>query len=206
MKVDDLKTGDILLFNEHPSSCCFSHFTKCIKSCTSSNYSHCAYVIKNRFRLKGTYVWESSFHEGSIDPSDKKKNKFGVQLTPIDFYLNRYPGTVDIFVRKRVNTDTNKICKYKLNTIRKVVRDKPYDINPCDWVCAKFRCGPRKTTSRFWCSALLAYILRYLGDISDCDWSEVRAQDFSVTAKNRPFCWITTYEPETKLIKRTSII
>ena len=209
MQIDELKTGDILLFDEHPNECCFQQFTSCIKKCTKSKYSHCAFVIRNKSLYKGTIcVWESSYHPGdNEDPNDHKKNKFGVQVTPLSYYLEKYPGTVNIFVRKRTNTQKNKICKYQLAQIRETVYDKPYDINPCDWLCAKLRCGPRKTTNRFWCSALVAYILVQIGDIPMCDWSEIRAQDLSSSCLSPPFGhWNTHYSEDTLLERRKMTI
>lgn len=208
MQIDDLKTGDILLFDERPTSCCFRHFTNCIKSCTKSKYSHCAFVIRNKSLYSGTIcVWESSYHPGQTeDPNDHKKNKFGVQVTPLNYYLTKYPGYVNIYVRQRRNTEKNKICKYQLAQIRETVYDKPYDINPCDWLMAKLRCGPRKTTSRFWCSALVAFILVQIGDIPECDWSEIRAQDLSSSCTAPPFeHWNTEFSEDMPLKTRTTI-
>jgi hypothetical protein len=69
----------------------------------------------------------------------------------------------------------------KLEEIHKVVYDKPYDIHPGDWIGAINRTDsqPQKT-DRFWCSALVSYILVKLGFLSDnLDWSIVRPQDLS---------------------------
>jgi len=140
------------------------------------------------------WLWESSYHKGTEDPKDHKMDKFGVQLTPLSYYTEDYPGRVDIYVRKRETTKDNKICKYQLSSIRKTVYGKPYDINPCDWLMAKLRCGPQKTTERFWCSAFVAYILWRTGDIGPHDWSETRAQDLSSSSDTLP--WITKYKDD----------
>lgn len=208
VRPEDLKTGDILLFEEFPNSSCFQTFTGCIKKCTESRYSHCAIVIKNRLNLpkNEVWVWESSYHSAPptvIDPKDNKKNKFGVQNTPLSYYTKQYPGRVNIYVRRR--SGDSKICKYRLSGIRSVVHGKPYDINPCDWLMAKFRCGPRKTVERFWCSALVAYILYRLEDIENCDWSEVRASDLSSTALNSPIRWKTQYGEDEPLKLQESV-
>ncbi len=201
MKIDELKTGDILLFDEFPNNSCFECFTSCIKKCTRSKYSHCAYVVKNRMKLPRdqVWLWESSYHKGTEDPKDHKKNKFGVQFTPLSYYTEHYPGRVDIYVRSRQTTNINPVCKNKLSSIRKAVYGKPYDINVCDWIMAKLRCGPRETTKKFWCSALVAFILIRVGDIEHCDWSGVRAQDLSSSAAQGPLCWTTQYDDDEKL-------
>lgn len=196
MKLDELKTGDILLFDEFPNDSCFKCFTSCIKKCTHSKYSHCAYVVKNRMNLPRdqVWVWESSYHKGTEDPKDHTKNKFGVQFTPLSYYTDHYPGRVDIYVRRR--QAKIPVCKFKLSSIRKTVYGKPYDINMCDWILAKIRCGPRETTARFWCSALVAYILIRVGDIEHCCWSDIRAEDLSSGARQSPIRWNTQYDED----------
>jgi len=206
MKVGDLRTGDILLFSEHPSNPCDNCFVNCIKRCTSSKYSHCAYVLRWRFNLnrEEIFLWESSYHPPSVDPVDHKKNKFGVQITPLTYYTDHYPGRVDIYVRRR-SRDAPTVSKYTLEDIRHSVYQKPYDINPCDWVMAKLRCGPTNTTSRFWCSALLGYILVKNGDITECNWSDLRAEDFSAHTRS-PVHWVTKYDRDEPLEHDTHII
>lgn len=96
-----LKTGDILLFSELPTSLWMSCLDRIIKTCTNSKYSHSALVIVDppwAPALKGTFVWESSWH-GTPDPQDNEV-KFGVQLTPLDFYIKQYPGRVSIYARQ----------------------------------------------------------------------------------------------------------
>ena len=191
MNALELNTGDILLFNEHPTNCCFKWFTTSIKHCTKSRYSHCGMVLKNEFGLTGTYVWESSWHP------KEKDSKFGVQITPIEEYTKRYPGTVQLYIRKRTG-DT--IPTAILERVKKTTEGAPYDIWPCDWVEAKCRCKTRRTTSRFWCSAFVAYILTTNGDISkNCDWSMVRAQDLSSSCTRPPFQWNTLYQDDTRI-------
>lgn len=197
--MDSLQSGDILLFDEYPSSPCFDGFTKCIKYCTGSRYSHCALVLRDPMGLKGLYVWESSFHPGTTDPLDHKKNKFGVQVTPLSHYTANYPGNVEIYVRKRDET-SHPFDNTFISKVRAVVYDKPYDIWPEDWVLAWLRKGPSATTERFWCSAFVAYVLQRGNDIRCQNWSLVRAQDFSSSCKRPPFAWRTTYAPETKFL------
>lgn len=59
------------------------------------------------------------------------------------------------------------------------VLDKPYDINPIDWIEAyiKYDAFPQREKS-FWCSALIACILTEMNVLEeDTDWSIV-APDF----------------------------
>ena len=197
--METLQTGDIVLVDEHPSSCCFRTFTSCIKSCTKSRYSHCAIVLKD-YPVPGLFVWESSWHPDNplADPSDHRVHKFGVQITPLSFYLSGYPGSAQVFVRRRKSPVT--IAKATLDIIYRQTLDKPYDIWPCDWVAAKLRCRPRRTTARFWCSAFAAYFLVQTKAISaDCDWSMVRAQDLSSSCAHPPFSWQAEYANDVSL-------
>ena len=87
--MEDLKTGDLLLFNNH-SGGLFGTFTNLIKWGTHSNYTHVALVLKDPTfihpSLKGLYVWESTYN-GCPDPQDGKI-KLGVQITPLLECLN----------------------------------------------------------------------------------------------------------------------
>jgi len=185
----DLKTGDLLLFNDH-SSGFFGGFTSMIKWGTHSNYSHIAMILKDPSFihpcLKGTFVWESSW-EGKPDPQDGKI-KLGVQITPLQEIIDAYHAK-GIFVR-RVECDTSLFSPENLGKVHKVVYDKPYDIVPADWIGALFRkdLSPQKT-SRFWCSALVGYIYTQCGLLeSATDWSILRPSDFSLAGENLKFC------------------
>ena len=99
--METLKTGDILLFSEQPSNLFLKTLDCLIKKCTCSKYSHAALILVDppfAPNCKGTFVWESSWH-GTKDPQDDKV-KFGVQLTPVDFYTKKYPGVVSIYKRE----------------------------------------------------------------------------------------------------------
>ena len=79
VNLNDLNTGDILLFDERPNGCLWKILDGCIKLCTDSKYSHSAMVLKNPSWLglpDGIYVWESTGFTHLIDPVDNKKNKF----------------------------------------------------------------------------------------------------------------------------------
>ena len=180
----DLKTGDLLLFNDHGGGL-FGTFTSLIKFGTHSNYSHIAMVLKDPSFihpcLKGTFVWESSW-EGKPDPQDGKV-KLGVQITPLKEVIDAYGGK-GIFVRK-VECDNSFFSPEKLEEVHKIVYNKPYDIVPTDWVGALFRkdAKPQKT-DRFWCSALVGYIYTKCGLLDEkTDWSILRPSDFSLAGE-----------------------
>jgi len=181
--MDTLKTGDLLLFNNH-SGGIFGAFTSLIKWGTHSNYTHIGMVLKDPTfihpSLRGLYVWESTFN-GSPDPQDNKI-KLGVQITPLHECLAFEKRSV--FLR-RINSN-DVFTDDKLREIHKVVYEKPYDIAPKDWIQAFFRYDsvPQKT-DRFWCSALVGYIYTKIGILDpNTDWSILRPSDFSLVGEN----------------------
>ena len=184
MNIDQLQTGDILLITDS-SKGIFNYFLDMIKYATHSNYTHIAFVVRDpqfiEKPLKGVYLWESSF-EGTPDPQDGKI-KLGVQLTEIHEIKKNYGGA-KFFVRKPKYY--NVFTTEKLKEIHETVYDAPYDINVMDWIYAFFRKDkqPQKT-SRFWCSALVGYILTKCGILKeDTDWSIMYPSDFSLSGEN----------------------
>lgn len=180
--IDQLKTGDLLLFSYHNCSL-FGVFTYLIKYFTNSQWSHIAMVLKNPSfldkQLNGVYIWESSW-EGKPDPQDGKI-KLGVQITPIKEVFEQYKNHGSVYVRK-IHCNPKLFCDDNLKSIHDVVYNKPYDIVPQDWIEAIYRkdSDPKKT-SRFWCSALVGYIYNKCGLIKKkTDWSVLRPADFSV--------------------------
>ena len=188
-----MKTGDLLLFSYNGGGL-FGCFTKCIKKCTHSKFSHIGMIVENPTfidpKLKGIYVWESSWN-GTPDPQDGKI-KLGVQLTPITELFNEYKKTNGQIYLRKVEYGENTENPFQPETLREIhdtVYDKPYDIVPLDWIEALFRLDtePQKT-NRFWCSALVGYIYTKCGILnSDTDWSVLRASDFSVSQEHLHF-------------------
>ena len=184
----NLKTGDILLFDDRSKTClgCWNRILKCY---THSRYSHVAMVLKDPSFihpcLKGTFVWESSW-QGTPDPQDGKV-KLGVQITPLKEMIDSY-GAQNVFVRK-IEFDETLFSPERLSEVHKIVYDKPYDIVPTDWIEALFRkdAEPQKT-DRFWCSALVGYIYTKCGILdANTDWSILRPSDFSLSGEHLDF-------------------
>ena len=177
----DLKTGDILLFdNEGGGS--MGVFSWLIKKTTESNITHVAMVLKDPLfinpALKGYYVWESGW-EGTPDPQDGQV-KFGVQITPFEEIFQSYKKDKGKIYVRRVTCPIDLFTTEKLSQIHEIVYNKVYDIIPRDWIEAAFRRedNPQKT-SRFWCSALVGYIYTQCGCLHpDTDWSLLRPSDF----------------------------
>ena len=172
-----------------------------IQSTTDSSYTHVAFVLKDPTFihpvLKGLYVWESGY-EGTPDPQDGKV-KFGVQITPLHQCIQNFNGK--LFVRK-LKKGRETITRKKLEEIHNIVYEKPYDIMPKDWVQAWFRqdSSPQKT-DRFWCSALVSFILVKLGFLKKkLDWSMIRPCDLSSTSDYLTYTDICSYDNDDCLV------
>jgi len=152
----DFQTGDLLLFSENSNI-----FSRLIKYFTHSIYSHCAIILKSPTyidpKLTGTYILESNY-EPYPDAENNIKYKYGVQIQELTNIIKNYDG--QIFWRKL--NDTNKTHNFneKMKEIYNIVKNKPYDINPIDWLKAEFNLniGNVQQTTSFWCSALVVYI------------------------------------------------
>ena len=195
-----LETGDLVLVNAHPppSHWMMALFDAAIQYFTRSVYSHVAIVLRDPpfVAEKGLYVWESGWEYGACDPQDGRC-KLGVQVTPWASFVANNTG--QLYIRKR-SRSCPPITDDDLNSIHATVYGTPYDTNPLDWMLAIWRKDlvPQKT-DRFWCSALVAYILVRLGVLAEnVDWSIVRPADLS--SQSNSLVFLERYETDTHLI------
>jgi len=183
--IDNLKTGDILLYSAQLSWNPMSWFGKLIEYVTKKPYSHVGIVLKDptwiKPDMKGLYLWESSY-SGVPDPQDHKK-KLGVEITPIADAINQCHER--IYVRQLVDNE-KKLTIPVLQKIHKIVYNKPYDFNPIDWLAAYLRKDlVKRKESRFFCSALVACIYAEAGIIdSNTNWTIIRPSDFDLGDTN----------------------
>jgi hypothetical protein len=205
MDKTELETGDILLVTDTEYGW-FNYFLSMIRYTTHSNYVHIGMVVREPPFLKKTqmptycdketiYVWESGF-EGTLDPDDHEI-KLGVQLTPLSIFTNKYSSINKKVIVRRLHNNKNIFTNNILNSIYKVVHDKPYDINPMDCLDAALKKDkePQKT-SRFWCSALVGYFYTMAGILSsDTDWSILTPNEFSLSGENLNYSSTNTLNP-----------
>lgn len=200
IKLNELNTGDILLFDEHPKGCLWKLLDGCIKFCTKSKYSHSALVLKDPewLGLKGIYVWESTGFTHLKDAVDHVE-KFGIQIHDITEYTNLYKGKIKIYVRSGTNKSRKQLTNEKLRELYDSTHNKPYDAMPFDWLEAMVKIGPRRRTDMFWCSAFISYILTKTGIMNkNTDWSMQSPQDLSF--KSNSISWEIPYSND-KLLK-----
>lgn len=198
MQLSDLYTGDLLLFDEHPSSGWMGWLDWAIQRETQCRYSHSAIVLRDPTFLspilKGVFVWESSYH-GTPDPQDGQV-KLGVQITPIEQYTRRYPGSVRVFVRKCPEDARPKFHPSILKRIHDKVHDKPYDLFPLDWYRAyEHAHNSLPTDKRFFCSAFCTYVLAHVGIVaSTTDWTTMSCRD--LMSDSNAIRWMVPYGVE----------
>ena len=187
MNLSDLKTGDLILCVNKKKSGLFGAFTSMIQWGTHSNYTHTGMILKDpefiHPSLKGLYIWESS-EEKNPDPQDGKM-KIGVQITPLLELLDAYKNRGHVFYRS-IECPDSCFSNENLKAVHDVVYNKPYDINPIDWVEAFLQVdfNPQKK-DRFWCSALVGCIYTKCGLLQkNTDWSIMTPNDLSLSGEN----------------------
>lgn len=190
------QTGDIVLFSEQPSNKCMAVLDCLIKCCTCSRYSHAALVVVDppfAPQCKGVYVWESSWH-GTKDPQDDQV-KFGVQLTPMSYYTDLYPGSVKIYRRSPTCPQTrHKFSDEALVALHRKVYKHGYDTRPKDWCSALFRRRIQRQTDVFTCSAFVSYALAELHILdAETPWTIISAAELSSSDKTCILEWRHEY-------------
>jgi hypothetical protein len=198
-----LQTGDILLCRGNGW---ISHLLEYVGK---SKYSHVGMLLYNPTYLcetltDGWYVWDASY---SYTPEAEAHTKrFGVQIHSLRDIMALYPN--QLYVR-RCKAPRDDEFEKKLADIHKEVHAKPYDVHITDWIAAKLNMDNPfsvsilwKHTDRFWCSALLCYIMVQLGWVSDVNWSLVAPREFSSTESTGQLlfnCVLEDEEPLTNL-------
>ncbi len=181
--IETCETGDLLLFN---STAFYSRF---IELLSGSKYSHVAYVIKNPTwlhpDLSGIYIFESGAEPSNDALSNNKI--FGVQLTPIEEIIKQYKNATYGYLYY-VQNKFNRSEEYydRLKTVILQTDTKKYDLNPLDWIKAKFdiNIGERKVNN-FFCSALVGYIMEETNQLDKkIDWTYVAPRRYSVKSKD----------------------
>ncbi len=177
MNIDDLNTGDILLFSNNKTL-----FERAIQYFTHSLYTHVAMVVKDPPGFPGLHIIESS-REPMPDEINNRK-VFGVQMQPLEAALKT--NGENVVVRKlMINRKVKQHFTKKVFDIVKKIYAKPYDINLLDWLRAELRVLDPKLIweqqdHSFWCSALVAYIYVELGFLpKTLPWTLISPDEWS---------------------------
>lgn len=182
--MNQYQTGDLIFY--HGTKSCIDKIIEC---CSSSKYSHVSMVIiipnpafLNTELIPGTYVIESGVSDAP-DPTDGKM-KFGVHLTRMEDVLAEKG---QIHYHKIIDCNRDSIFYENLKKAYNKVYDIPYDLDPFDWInaaefswCHFLNCYNRQRKDKFWCSALVAYILVQLNILpSDTPWTDLSPKDLA---------------------------
>ena len=194
----NFNTGDLLLFShkDNCTSCCnclFTFFTDSIKCCTNSKYSHSAIVIEQKHAIiinpilnkEKYYVIQSSYE--SFPDAEDNEYKLGVEIVGLNELFSTYEGK--IFCR-HIDCDRDDLFISKLIQAHSIVHNRPYDINPYDWIRAAFHIniGPTQRLDTFWCSALVSFIYTKLGFFKeDTNWTLISPVMLSDKSHNPKF-------------------
>ena len=141
MNVDDLETGDIVLFHGN------YFLSQIVEYFTHSLYSHVGVVLKNPnlgdATFTGIYLLESE-REDAPDPENHRIKK-GVQIINLEEKIKNYKGRV--YVRKLHCTRDNDFYQ-KIIKIHSAVHNIPYDLNPIDWIKAGLQLNTGNTQKK----------------------------------------------------------
>lgn len=185
LQLDSLETGDVILFSTN------KWYSDLIEMGDDCIFSHCGMVLRDPIyidtNLNGLYLLESGL-EPFPDSVDHKLH-FGVQIVPLIKVLDEYVIQKEgqVFHRK-LNCIRNHDFEQRLTEAYQIAKDKPYDCNPLDWLEALFgfHWFDQQITSRFWCSALLAFLYVKLQLIdASIHWSMVTPRDWYSGSKSQ---------------------
>ena len=183
MKIDELETGDIILFS---GNYFLSHI---IEYFTNSIYSHTGIILKNPnlgdAKFKGIYLLESGF-ENTPDPENNRIKK-GVQIINFEEKFKNYKGR--IYVRKLHCTRDKKFYE-KIIEIHSTVHNIPYDLNPTDWIKGYYKLdiGNTQKENTYWCSALVSFVYVELGFLDkNIPWTLISPKELSSSSNELKF-------------------
>jgi hypothetical protein len=180
-----LNTGDVILFSTN------KWYSEIIEVGDECVYSHCGIILRDPTyidpSLNGLYLLESGA-EPFPDAVDHQYH-FGVQIVPlinvVIEYVVKKEGSM---FHRSLDCKRDNDFEKKLVNIYQVVKNKPYNCDPFDWLEALFgyHLFDRKITSRFWCSALVGYVYVQLGLIQDnIDWSLITPREWSSSSEGK---------------------
>ena len=183
MKIDELETGDIILFSGN------YFLSYIVEYFTNSLYSHVGVVLKNPnlgdARFKGIYLLESGF-ENTPDPENHRIKK-GVQIINLEDKIKNYKGR--IYVRKLHCTRDKKFYE-KIIEIHSTVHNIPYDLNPIDWIKGYYKLdiGNTQKENTYWCSALVSFVYVELGFLDkNIPWTLISPKELSSSSNELKF-------------------
>lgn len=150
MDIETLDTGDIVLFYDSKSI-----ISRLIDYFGGSDYSHVGMIVKNPSWIAqpGIYLIQSG--REPIPDVETHNIRMDVSMFLFSDVVQSYEGIVHVRrLSKPYNIDMKRMAE-----IHASVHAMPYNTNPIDWLCVLMNVtGGREVQTRFWCSALVAFI------------------------------------------------
>lgn len=153
--MEKLKTGDIILC--HGQNCLFSDI---IEIATNSPYSHVGIIYREDSNI---YFLESGLEYRGDKPI------LGVQITEFRLYSALYDEVLTALPIENLTVEN----QHQIFQSFKRMEGTKYDTNPLDFLRAYFKLniGDVRSTSHFFCSAFVSYILSEVGIVDrDIKW------------------------------------
>ena len=177
--LNSAQTGDLLLFEGD------AWYSRLIEYFGYSRYSHIGMILRDPTylepNLQGLYLMQSSIVPNPDSAEDGKKH-FGVQIIPLDEAITNYKQGRGTMYYRSLECLRDEQFTERLGNAYQIAKDKPYDLNPCDWIRAKFgiTCGSVHKTDEFWCSSLIAFMYVRLGFLyPSLPWTLIAPRRFS---------------------------
>ena len=176
---DKAQTGDLLLFEGN------AWYSRLIEFFGYSRYSHIGIIVRDPTyldpELKGLYLLHSSmsYNTSAVNGNN---HHYGVQLVPLDQAIQNYREGKGVMYYRSLECVRDSGFQEKMKNAYKIVKTKPYDLNPCDWIKAEFGldCGTVQRTNEFWCSSLVAFFYVRLGFLyPSLPWTIIAPRRFS---------------------------
>ena len=189
---DFLQTGDVILFKGS------SWLSYIIEFFGRSPFSHVGMIVRNPRRIgidldDGVYLLESGWNV--LPDAENHRQKYGVQLHLLTDVIDACPSG-SVFVRA-IECARNDKFYHQLRELHAKIHDRPYDIRLMDWLEAEYNLevpfAPSarfRTTDRFWCASLVAYLFDQLGLIEPVNWSLVAPREFTTAGSLKFTCMI----------------
>lgn len=179
-------TGDVVLFYDAKS-----WISRAIDYLAGSDYSHCGMLVVDPpwIAERGVYIIQSGAEP--IPNAEDDAKVFGVSTYLFANVLATYPGTVAVRHIRNAHVDRDL-----LTTVHAKVHELPYNLNLVDWIKAGYLAefhgssnGYKEVDTRFWCSALVAYMYVRLGWLPhDYPYMYATPSAFGRHANNLPLC------------------
>ena len=180
-----LQTGDILLYNTS------FWYSRVIEMVTHCDYSHVSIILKAPVWLDGKYKEDYYVLESGTEEVSDHSISSGVQIYPLKNVYEQYAyeNFGHLYTRKVSSTIDLEELKEKIKKGFEIVKGRPYDFNPIDWIIAFHDLNKdlaeiknEQKIDRFWCSALVSFIM------VECDFLD-KSVPWTIISPSDFCCW-----------------